>query len=76
MRGVSDKMFESVAEQQYLTARFHEKRRNIHAAKLSYEIVIKVYADSEAAVKAAERLAELPDTKSAYERFLGPAVLN
>jgi len=35
-----------------------------------------VYADSKAAEKAAVRLAELPDTMSAYERFLGPAVLN
>jgi len=76
MQAISDKMFERVAEQHFLTARFHEKRGHIHAAKLAYEIVVKVYADSEAAAKAADRLAKLPSETSAYERFVGPAVLN
>ncbi len=76
MQAVSDKMFERVAEHRFRAARFHEKRGHLHAARLSYEIVVKVYADSKAAAKAAERLAKLPSETSAYERFVGPAVLN
>jgi outer membrane protein assembly factor BamD len=71
---ISGKMRESIAEQRFRSARHYEKRQDLDAARIYYEITAYEYAGTEAAVKAAEWLANNPPKNDVQSAFLGRAV--
>lgn len=71
---MSAEMREKIAEQRFRTARHYEKRLDLDAARIYYEIAANDYAGTEAAVKAAEWLANNPPKNDLQSAFLGRAV--
>lgn len=68
-------MREKIAEQRFRTARHYEKRLDLDAARIYYEIAANEYAGTEAATKAAEWLANNPPKNDLQSAFLGRAVV-
>ncbi len=73
-QAISSEMLEKIAAQRLMNARYYERRKDLDAARIYYELTATEFAGTEAAVAAREWLdghTEQPDLQSA---FLGPAV--
>jgi len=71
---VSSKMRESIAEQRFRTARHYEKRLDLDAARIYYEIAAREFSGTEASQKAAEWLDKNPPQNDLQSAFIGNAV--
>jgi outer membrane protein assembly factor BamD len=71
---VSGKMRENIAEQRYRTARHYEKREDLDAARIYYEITTSEFAGTEAAKKAQDWLDQNPPKNDLQSAFIGHAV--
>jgi outer membrane protein assembly factor BamD (BamD/ComL family) len=73
-RDVSEQMRESIAEQRYRSARFYERRRDLDAARIYYEITAYEFIGTDASDKAVKWLEKNPAQPDLQSSFLGPAV--
>jgi outer membrane assembly lipoprotein YfiO len=71
---VRREMKESIAEQRYRTAKFYERRRDLDAARIYFEITAYEFSGTEAATKAVEWLDEHTEEPDLQSAFLGSAV--
>lgn len=58
LQNISTEMYNNIAEQRLLTAKFYERRRKFPSAKLYYEVVASQFPDAPAAEQAKTWLAE------------------
>ena len=68
-------MVEKIAEQRYQTADLYDRSNQPFSARLGYEVIVAEYPDTEASRKAQDWLDANPRANTAYQRFIGPAVL-
>lgn len=71
---VSAEMRESIAEQRYRSARYYERRRDINAARIYYEVTAYEFSGTKASSKAIEWLDRNPAQTDLQSAFLGSAV--
>ena len=71
---ISREMRESIAEQRFRSGEFYERRRNLLAARIYYEVAAYQFEGTEASKKALAWLETHPYTPDLYAKFLGPAV--
>ncbi len=71
---VSGTMRENIAEQRFRTARHYEKRQDLNAAWIYYEIAAYEFSGTQASGKAVEWIAKNPRQKDLQSEFIGRAV--
>jgi outer membrane protein assembly factor BamD (BamD/ComL family) len=71
---VSVKMNENIAEQRFRTARHYEKRDDLDAARIYYEITAYEFPGTEASTKALEWIEQNPRQNDLQSEFIGRAV--
>lgn len=71
---VSGKMHENIAEQRYRTARHYERRQDLDAARIYYEITAFEFSGTLASGKALEWIAQNPRQNDLQSAFIGLAV--
>lgn len=68
-------MREKIAEQRFRTARHYEKRLDMDAARIYYEITAYEFSGTEAAAKASDWLEKNPQRHDVQSAFLGRSVV-
>ena len=71
---VSETMRGNIAEQRFLTARGYERRQDLDAARIYYEIAAYEFSGTEASAKAATWIEEHPRQDRLQAAFVGHAV--
>jgi TolA-binding protein len=75
LQGVRAEMVEKIAEQRYQTAEAYDRAKQPFAARLGFEVILDKYPNTEAARKAQDWLDANQRPNTAYQRFIGSAVL-
>jgi len=75
LQATRGEMVEKIAEQRYLVAISYERANQPFAARLGCEVLLDEYPNTEAARKAQEWLDAHPPKNTAYQRFVGSAVV-
>jgi outer membrane protein assembly factor BamD len=72
---VSETMRENIAEQRFRTARQYERRQDLDAARIYYDITAYEFAGTKAAEKATEWIGQNPRQNDLQSAFVGRAVV-
>ncbi len=72
---VSETMRESIAEQRFRTARQYERRQDLDAARIYYEIAAYEFSGTKAAENAAQWIEQNPRQNDLQSAFVGRAVV-
>jgi len=71
---VKDEMRESIAEQRFRSAKYYERRRDLDAARIYFEITAYEFDGTKAAQKAAQWLADNQTSPDLQSSFIGSSV--